>query len=63
MFDTQLAKQNLGKNNTPRQWWPPSHYGRHGAHPRRRRKQQSANMMCNKSILLKLEDIIVFTIN
>jgi hypothetical protein len=30
--------------------------------PRRRRTQQSANMMRNKSMSLKLEDIIVFTI-
>jgi hypothetical protein len=30
--------------------------------PRRRRAQQSANMMRNKSMLLKLEEIIVFTI-
>ncbi len=32
-FDTQLARQNLGKNNTPQPWWPPSPYGRHGAPP------------------------------
>jgi hypothetical protein len=30
--------------------------------PRRRRTQQSANMMRDKSMSLKLEDIIVFTI-
>jgi hypothetical protein len=30
--------------------------------PRRRRTQQSGNMMRNKSMSLKLEDIIVFTI-
>ena len=30
--------------------------------PRRRRIQQSANMLCDKSMLLKLENIIVFTI-
>ncbi len=32
-FDTRLARQKLGKNNTPRPWWPPSPYGRHGAPP------------------------------
>jgi hypothetical protein len=33
MFDTQLARRKLGKNNTPRPWRPPSPYGRHGAPP------------------------------
>jgi hypothetical protein len=27
----QLARRKLGKKNTPQSWWPPSHYGRHGA--------------------------------
>jgi len=31
-------------------------------HPRRRRTQQSTNMIVDKSIMLKVEDIIVFTI-
>jgi len=30
--------------------------------PRRRRTQQSANMISDKSMLFKVEDIIVFTI-
>ena len=38
-------------------------HGRHGAPPRRRRTQQSANMLRDKSMLLKLENIIVYTIN
>jgi hypothetical protein len=29
--------------------------------PRRRRTQQSANMISDKSVLFKVEDIIVFT--
>ncbi len=29
--------------------------------PRHRRIQQLANMMCNKSMLLELENIIIFT--
>ena len=49
MFDTQLARWKLGKQNTPH------HGGRLGP-------QQSANMMRDKSMLFKLEDIIIFTI-
>jgi hypothetical protein len=30
--------------------------------PRRRRAQQSTNMIVDKSMLLKVEDLIVFTI-
>jgi len=30
--------------------------------PQRRRTQQSANMIADKSMLLKVEDLIVFTI-
>jgi hypothetical protein len=33
MFDTRLARQKLGKKNTPPPWRPPSPYGRHGAPP------------------------------
>ncbi len=32
-FDTQLARQKLGKKNTPPPWRPPSPYGCHGAPP------------------------------
>ena len=38
-------------------------YGRHGAPPRRRRTQQSANMLRDKSTSLKLEYIICNGIN
>jgi hypothetical protein len=33
MFDMRLARQKLGKKNTPPPWRPPSPYGRHGAPP------------------------------
>ncbi len=33
MFDMQLARQKLGKKNTPPPWRPPLPYGRHGAPP------------------------------
>jgi hypothetical protein len=62
MFDTKLARQKLGKKTHPH------HGGRRCPtaamvpRPRRRRTQQSANMMRNKSMSLKLEDIMVFTI-
>jgi len=59
--DTQLARRKLGKNNTPQPWRPPSLYDLHGAPPRRSRIRQSANMLRNKSISLKLENVIVFT--
>jgi hypothetical protein len=59
--DTQLARQKLGKNTHPN----------HGGHhcpmaamvpsPWHRRIQQLANMLCNNSMLLKLENSIVFT--
>jgi hypothetical protein len=58
----RLARRKLGKNNTPQPWWPPSPYDLHGAPPRHRRIRQSANMLCDKSISLKLENKIVFTI-
>ncbi len=60
--DTQLARQKLGKN-TSQPWRPPSPYGRHASPPLQRRFiQQSANMLCNKSMLLKLKNFIVVTI-
>ncbi len=46
----------------------PNHGGRRrptaamAPHPRRRRAQQSTNMIVDKSMLLKVEDLIVFTI-
>ncbi len=59
----QLARQKLGKKT------PPNHGGRH--HPaaamvpssRHHHKQQLANMLRDKSMLLKLKNIIVFTIH
>jgi hypothetical protein len=61
-LDMQLARQKLGKKTHP------NHGGRH--HPmaaivpssRHRHVQQLANMLRNKSMLLKLENVIVFTI-
>jgi hypothetical protein len=58
----QLARQKLVKNTHP------NHGGRHRLtaamvpSPQHRRIQQLANMQCNKSMLLKLENIIVFAI-
>jgi hypothetical protein len=59
-LDTQLARQKLGKNTHPN----------HGGHhcpiaamvpsSRQRRIQQLANMLHDKSMLLKLENIIFF---
>ena len=60
--DMRLARQKQCKNNAPQPWQLPSSYDLHGAPPWRRRKRQSANMLRNKSILLKLENMIVFTI-
>ncbi len=60
-LDTQLARQKLGKKTHP------NHGGRHCPtaamvpSPRHRRIQQLANMLRNKSMSLKLENIIVFT--
>jgi hypothetical protein len=60
--DTQLARRKLGKNTYP-------NHGSHHCHMAtmvpfswHRRIQQLANMLHNKSMLLKLENIIVFTI-
>ncbi len=59
----ELARQKLGKKNTPPPWQPPLPYGRHGVpRSRCRRTQQSANILHDKSMSLKLEDSIVFTI-
>jgi hypothetical protein len=53
-----LARRKLvGKENTPQSWRLPLPYGRHGA-----LIPALANMLRNKSMLLKLENIIVFTI-
>ena len=48
--------------NTPQSWRPPLPYGRLGAFPLAQLQQQLANMLRNKSMSLKLENIIVFTI-
>ncbi len=59
--DKQLARQKLGENTHPK------HGGRHCPmaamvpSPRHCRIQQLANMLGDKSISLKLENIIVFT--
>ena len=60
--DTQLTRRKLGKKTHP------NHGGRRRPTaamvppPRRRRTQQSANMLRDKSMSLKLDNIIVFTI-
>ena len=57
----QLARQKLGKNTHP------NHGGRHCLmvamvpSPQHHRIQQLANMLHNKSMSLKLENIISFT--
>ncbi len=59
----QLARRKLGKKTHP------NHGGRHCPmaamvpSPRHRCMQQLDNMLHDKSMLLKLEKIIVFTIN
>jgi hypothetical protein len=59
--DLQLARWKLGKKTHP------DHGGRHcpmaamAPSPQHRRIQQLANMLRNKSMSLKLENIIVFT--
>jgi hypothetical protein len=59
--DTRLARQKLGKNTHP------NHGGCHCLmaamvpSPRHCRIQQLANMLHDKSMLLKLENIIVLT--
>jgi hypothetical protein len=58
--DTRLARQKLGKKNTPQSWWPPLPYGRHGALLRHCRIDQLANMLHDNLMSLKLENIIVF---
>ncbi len=62
MFDMRLARCLLDNKNTPQPWRPTLPNGRHGAPPRCRRIQRSANILCAKSMLLKLQNIIVFTI-
>ena len=58
-LDTQLARRKLGKNSHP------NHGGRHCPTaamvpaPQHCRIQQLANMLCDKSMLLKLENIVV----
>jgi hypothetical protein len=62
-LDMRLTRQKLAKNNTPQSWWPPSHYGHHGAFilvPPHTAISQLANMLRDKSMLLKLENIIFF---
>jgi hypothetical protein len=57
----QLSRQKLGKKTHP------NHGGHHRLtaamvpSSRHCHIQQSANMVCNKSMLLKLENIFVFT--
>ncbi len=59
--NTQLARQKQGKNTHL------NHGGRHSPmaamvpFPRHRHIQQLANMLHDKSMLLKLENIIIFT--
>jgi hypothetical protein len=62
-LDTQLARWKLGKKHTH-----PNHGGRHRPmaamvpSPWHQPIQQLANMLRDKSMSLKLENIIVFTI-
>jgi hypothetical protein len=62
-LDMQLARQNLGKNTHP------NYGGRHCLMAamvpslQHRCIQQLANMLHDKSMLLKLENIIVFTMS
>ena len=61
-IDAQLTRRKLGKKIHP------DHGGRQRptaamvTPPRRRVIRQSSNTMCDKSMSLKLENIIVFTI-
>ncbi len=58
----QVARCLLDNKNTPQPWRPTLPYGRHDAPPQCCRIQRSANILCDKSMLLKLQNIIVFTI-
>ncbi len=60
--DTQLGRWKQGKQNTPQSWWLPSPYGHHGALLLAPPHKQLAYMLHDKLMLLKLENIIVFTI-
>ncbi len=57
----QLARQKLGINNTPQSWWCRCPKAAVVPSPRHRRIQQLANMLHDKFMSLKLENIIVFT--
>ncbi len=59
--DTQLARQKLGKKNTPRPWQPPPPHGRYGASSQRRDIPQAAHTLHDKSMLLKLEYLFFIT--
>jgi hypothetical protein len=62
MFDTQLARQKLGKHNTPRAWRLPSAYGCHGAPPLAPLHTTISQHDARQVNVVKLEDRIVFTI-
>jgi hypothetical protein len=61
-LDMQLARWKLGKKHTPPSRRPPSPYGRHGALLPVLLHIAISQLMRNKSMLLKLEIIVVFTI-
>ncbi len=56
----QLGRQKLGKTTHPKHGGHHCSDGRHGASPRHRCIQQLANMLHDKSMSLKLENVIVF---
>jgi hypothetical protein len=63
--DTQLARQKLGKKTPPNNVRPRAPFGPFPPPPPPPRChciQQSANILCNKSMLLKLKKFIVVTI-
>ncbi len=60
-LDTQLASRKLGKKTHTNHGGRRCHMAATVPTPRHRRIQQLANMLCVKSMLLKLENIIVFT--
>jgi hypothetical protein len=60
--DRRLARKKLGKKHTPQSWRPPLPYGCHGALPSAPPHKKITNMLCDKSMMLKLNNIIVFSI-
>jgi hypothetical protein len=61
-MDTQLARQKLGKKTHPNNGSRHHPTAAMVPSPQRRRIQQLANMLHDKSMSLKLENIIVFSL-